>query len=583
MSSLKRKAPAAATASAANSSSHLRKQQRTELLKAAPKPAARRKPQAEEEEQEEQEDEADEEHPAEDLGDLEQLGACMRRVNSTSAALREDCSGLAQGLDSAAHRFATCVDVLRTLFELCLISLRAAALESSIVGDGSSTNEDTIAPHFNSLVKMIHMAAKATTTSNPDALAIAISAVQGQMRGKIQLSVMYEVTSSYADVDAHPYAVALFTAVVRIFTQWMATGQFLNSKTASKKKDKSAVLRTLEGLLQQQYKKLWSILFELLQSAPAVVQSNALHAAMDLVQAEGSSIAAASATPAASVPDTLANGSFASILRCIFFSGADETSQALRTELNDTFLRAHADLRLAALREMKTLVHLPPAEFKSLMTQWQGSAPSRFVENTVEFLLRTDWTASVSKNWVILPADEDEDLMGMSSSLPASPALLNKLLGESWLGLLRQKLSVEMYKEILVSAHTAIIPVLPSPLALADFLTDSYNIGGIVSLLSLNALFILISKYNLVSAPRFDASARTKCFSRNSHGFSFLISLLLLCRTIPPFSRNCTLVVAPSFSMPATVPVSSSWFLSFSRAIICLPTSCVHSSNDLQD
>jgi hypothetical protein len=43
-------------------------------------------------------------------------------------------------------------------------------------------------------------------------------------------------------------------AVVRIFTQWMATGQFLNSKAASKKKDKSAVLRTLEGLLQQQYK-----------------------------------------------------------------------------------------------------------------------------------------------------------------------------------------------------------------------------------------------------------------------------------------------------------------------------------------
>jgi len=34
----------------------------------------------------------------------------------------------------------------------------------------------------------------------------------------------------------------------------MAQGQFLNSKAASKKKDKSAALRTLETLLQQQYK-----------------------------------------------------------------------------------------------------------------------------------------------------------------------------------------------------------------------------------------------------------------------------------------------------------------------------------------
>ena len=49
-------------------------------------------------------------------------------------------------------------------------------LESSILADVDS---DNIAPHFNSLVKMIHLAEKAPAAADPDALAVAISAVQG--------------------------------------------------------------------------------------------------------------------------------------------------------------------------------------------------------------------------------------------------------------------------------------------------------------------------------------------------------------------------------------------------------------------
>lgn len=52
----------------------------------------------------------------------------------------------------------------------------AVALESSILADADS---DNIAPHFNSLVKMIHLAEKAPAAADPDALAVAISAVQG--------------------------------------------------------------------------------------------------------------------------------------------------------------------------------------------------------------------------------------------------------------------------------------------------------------------------------------------------------------------------------------------------------------------
>ncbi|KAI9916756.1 hypothetical protein PsorP6_017942 [Peronosclerospora sorghi] len=43
------------------------------------------------------------------------------------------------------------------------------------------------------------------------------------------------------------------------------------------------------------------------------------------------------------------------------------------------------------------------------------------------------------------------------------------------------------------------MPHLVNPLLLADFLTDSYNIGGVTSLLALNSLFTLIQDYNFDS------------------------------------------------------------------------------------
>jgi len=146
-------------------------------------------------------------------------------------------------------------------------------------------------------------------------------------------------------------------------------------------------------------------------------------------------------------------------------------------------------------------VLLPAAELKAAVQPWSGGKPSRLVANAVEYLLRTTWQTAASKSWVVLPEvdPDEEDLMALPTATALPQAAVNKLVSEVWLGVLKQPLSVELYKEILVHMHTEIVPLLPatSVLQLADFLTDSYNIGGIVSLLSLNALFVLISKHNL--------------------------------------------------------------------------------------
>ena len=59
------------------------------------------------------------------------------------------------------------------------------------------------------------------------------------------------------------------------------------------------------------------------------------------------------------------------------------------------------------------------------------------------------------------------------------------------------QMSTNLYKKILVNLHEKVIPGMSNPLLLADFLTTSYNVGGAISLLALNGLFILVNYYNL--------------------------------------------------------------------------------------
>ena len=59
------------------------------------------------------------------------------------------------------------------------------------------------------------------------------------------------------------------------------------------------------------------------------------------------------------------------------------------------------------------------------------------------------------------------------------------------------QLPTSLYKKILVNLHEKVIPGMSNPLLLSDFLTTSYNIGGAISLLALNGLFVLVNYYNL--------------------------------------------------------------------------------------
>merc|ERR1712050_189410 len=67
-----------------------------------------------------------------------------------------------------------------------------------------------------------------------------------------------------------------------------------------------------------------------------------------------------------------------------------------------------------------------------------------------------------------------------------------KMFTTLWLTFLKTKLSFNLYKKVLVILHEKVMPSMSNPLLLSDFLTVSYNVGGAVSLLALNGIFILI-------------------------------------------------------------------------------------------
>ncbi|XP_038692201.1 protein NUCLEOLAR COMPLEX ASSOCIATED 4-like isoform X2 [Tripterygium wilfordii] len=97
---------------------------------------------------------------------------------------------------------------------------------------------------------------------------------------------------------------------------------------------------------------------------------------------------------------------------------------------------------------------------------------------------------------------EDKQLKSEKSNSNALPAatIAKKMklkFTKAWLAFLRLPLPVNVYKEVLATLHQAVIPHLSNPVMLSDFLTRSYDIDGVVSVMALSSLFILITQHGL--------------------------------------------------------------------------------------
>ncbi|XP_043225065.1 nucleolar complex protein 4 homolog [Amphibalanus amphitrite] len=66
-----------------------------------------------------------------------------------------------------------------------------------------------------------------------------------------------------------------------------------------------------------------------------------------------------------------------------------------------------------------------------------------------------------------------------------------------WLRLLSLPLTPALYRRVLILLPERVLPHLQNPLRLTDFLLSSYQIGGVVSVLSLQGVFYLMQHHNL--------------------------------------------------------------------------------------
>ncbi|KAG6549807.1 hypothetical protein Mapa_008788 [Marchantia paleacea] len=82
-------------------------------------------------------------------------------------------------------------------------------------------------------------------------------------------------------------------------------------------------------------------------------------------------------------------------------------------------------------------------------------------------------------------------------SKPTSPKKQKAAFSKAWLAFLRLALPLDTYKKVLGRLHRQVIPHMNNPILLSDFLTQSYDVGGLISVMALSSLFILITGHGL--------------------------------------------------------------------------------------
>ncbi len=114
-----------------------------------------------------------------------------------------------------------------------------------------------------------------------------------------------------------------------------------------------------------------------------------------------------------------------------------------------------------------------------------------------------------------------------------------KLFSKVWILFLSMPLTTNQHKLVLKHLPVHVMSILQKPLLLSDYLTLSYQVGGVISILALESLFELIRKYNL-DYPDFFISLYKLCTtetfcSKYREKFTKLLSLSLQSTNLPAY------------------------------------------------
>ena len=167
------------------------------------------------------------------------------------------------------------------------------------------------------------------------------------------------------------------------------------------------------------------------------------------------------------------------LFKCNYMDDIDgkdgQTRNAVFVEFVEAYYKKNFDIQYYTQSELNSLLPELDVEDEIVMSKWLT-------------LCNHDLQGSPELDvFVSLPPQAIENESKFKSNLEAN-----------WLHCLNlSNLSTSQYKTTLLILHKRIIIWFHQPTKLMDFLTDSYDQGGIISILSLNGLFELMKRYNL--------------------------------------------------------------------------------------
>lgn len=276
----------------------------------------------------------------------------------------------------------------------------------------------------------------------------------------------------------------------RIFSPYVEEGRFRGLKEAAQTPETKVLT-----WLSEKYQSFIALLLNLFNHKEPGLQVPALKILMQFVTHE------TKADSTLLKHYSFANSFFQPIISAWIFS--ENCNETFAEIMMEEFINKNDDLRFYFLRNMKKMNEQNSKEPKQeyLNHVFEALQAVRMVERQSEI---KDFFTGNTEKYGIYTFEKDtrarESKKNLQEPHPHIVTDLHshkKAFDEAWLSFLKLELTPDIYKRVLIIMYRSIIPFMANPKYLMDFLTDSYGTGGIVSILSLNALFILITKYNL--------------------------------------------------------------------------------------
>ncbi|KAL2003926.1 hypothetical protein VTN02DRAFT_1622 [Thermoascus thermophilus] len=255
---------------------------------------------------------------------------------------------------------------------------------------------------------------------------------------------------------------AVAVSLCRVFCRLIAGGHLTETPRAAEPE------KIIVAWLKERCQEYQTALLDIIRHADPSTKITALTLSMRLVNERATHLPGAES-------HVWSSGFFKGVFEAVVEA---EDGQSLRSEFINKFLKEYEDIRYYT--------------FMQISAYAATERSTEILETLITMLTECDSVPRPEhefKNFYVKSGEKTKNLTSVNSH--------KKRAQEAWLAVLRNKISESQRKGLLrVMSHT-IAPWFSRSELLMDFLTDSYNVGGTMSLLALSGLFYLIQEKNL--------------------------------------------------------------------------------------